>query len=94
MFWALDNNYNDLYNVYNGVGVNSPAFVSPGYNGYGAALSLNATNSQYVLISNFKNMTFTSFTWEMWGFPTSLGMSSLSPSSMESVSFTYTRCRE
>ena len=80
MFWALDNNYNDLYNVYNGVGINSPAFVSPGYNGYGAALSLNATNSQYVLISNFKNMTFTSFTWEMWGFPTSLGMSLYSSS--------------
>lgn len=72
MFWALDSNYNDLYNVYNGVGVNSPQFVTPGYNGHGAALSLTGTSSQYVVIPNFKNMTYTSFTWELWAYPTTL----------------------
>ena len=73
MFWTFDSNYNDLYNVYNGIGVNSPTFVSPGYNGYGSALSLNGTNSQYVLVTNFKNMTYTSFTWEIWAYPRNLG---------------------
>jgi hypothetical protein len=72
MYWGFDSNYNDLYNVYNGVGVNSPGFVTPGYNGQGAALSINASNSQYVLVSTYKNMTATSFTWEMWAYPTSL----------------------
>ena len=73
MFWPLDSTYTDLYNGYNGIGVNSPTFVSPGYNGYGSALSINASNSQYALVSIYKNMTYTSFTWEIWGFPTNLG---------------------
>jgi len=73
IFWPFDSNYNDLYNVYNGVGMNNPDFVSPGYTGYGSALSVNASYSQYVLVSTFINMTYTSFTWEMWAYPISLG---------------------
>ena len=78
IFWTFDSNFTDLYNVYNGVGVNSPTFVSPGYNGYGSALSLNAASSQLVRIPLYNNMTYTSFTWEMWAYPTSLGNSTLS----------------
>lgn len=73
MYWPLDSNYNDFYNVYNGIGVNSPTFITPGYNGYGAALSVSGNNSQYVLVSLYKNMTYTSFTWELWAYPISLG---------------------
>jgi hypothetical protein len=62
MDWAFDFNFNDSYNVYNGVGMNNPTFVTPGYNGRGATLLLNASNSQYVLVSTYKNMTYTSFT--------------------------------
>jgi len=73
IFWSFDSNYNDLYNVYNGVGINNLSFISPGYNGYGSALFLNASQSQYVLVSTFLNMTYTSFTWEIWAYPMSLG---------------------
>ncbi len=73
IFWSFDSNYDDLYNVYNGMRINNVSFVSPGYTGYGSALSLNAADSQYVLVSEFLNMTYTSFTWEMWAFPINLG---------------------
>jgi hypothetical protein len=73
IFWSFDSNYDDLYNTYNGVGINNSTFISPGYTGYGSALSLNASQSQYVLVSTFLNMTYTSFTWEIWAYPTSLG---------------------
>ncbi len=73
IFWSFDWNYDDLYNVYNGVGMNNCTFHSPGYTGYGSALSVHASNSQYVLVSQFLNMTYTRFTWEMWAYPTDLG---------------------
>ena len=72
MFWSFDSNYNDLYNVYNGAGINSPTFSSPGYTGYGSAVSLTGSSSQYVLVNQYKDMTYTSFTWEVWIYPTSL----------------------
>ncbi|CAF4836219.1 unnamed protein product [Rotaria socialis] len=72
MFWSFDSNYNDLYNNYNGVGMNSPTFSSPGYTGYGSALSVSSASSQYVLVAAYKNMTYTSFTWELWVNPTTL----------------------
>lgn len=75
IFWSFDSNYDDLYNVYNGIGVNNCNFSSPGYTGYGSALSLNATYSQYVRVPTFLNMTYTSFTWELWAYPKSLGKS-------------------
>ncbi|CAM4794649.1 unnamed protein product [Rotaria magnacalcarata] len=72
IFWSFDSNYNDLYNNYNGVGMNSPTFSSPGYTGYGSALSVSSASSQYVLVAAYKNMTYTSFTWELWVNPTTL----------------------
>jgi hypothetical protein len=73
IFWSFDSNYYNLYNVYNDVGINNPTFVSPGYTGYGLSINLNGINSHYVLVSTYLNMTFTSFTWELWGYLTSLG---------------------
>ena len=62
-----------MYTVYNGIGRNGASFISPGYTGYGSALSLDGVNSQYVLVSNYKDMTYTSFTWETWAYPLNLG---------------------
>jgi len=72
MYWTFDSTFNDFYNVYNGVGMNGATFVTPGYNGYGGALFINGTNSQYVLVAAYKNMTYSSFTWEVWGYPMNL----------------------
>lgn len=55
--------------------MNGATYISPGYTGYGSALSLNAIQSQYVLVSDYKDMTFTSLTWEVWAYPTSLSSS-------------------
>ncbi|UJR11288.1 hypothetical protein I4U23_015469 [Adineta vaga] len=74
VFWPFNSNYNDLYNIYNGVGINNPTFISPGYNGYGSSLSLNRISSQYVLVPTYANMAFTSFTWEIWAYPTNFAM--------------------
>lgn len=57
--------------------MNGATFVSPGYTGYGSALSLNATASQYVLVSNYKDMTYKSFTWETWAYALDLSKSSI-----------------
>ncbi|CAF1188463.1 unnamed protein product [Adineta ricciae] len=72
IFWSFDSNCNDMYNVYNGVSMNGASYTSPGYTGYGSALSLDGSSSQYVLVSNYKDMTYTSFTWEVWSYPTNL----------------------
>ncbi|CAF1225486.1 unnamed protein product [Adineta steineri] len=72
IFWSFDSNFDDLYNEYNGIGINGASFVSPGYTGYGSALFLNGTNSEYVLVSNYKDMTNTSLTWETWSYPINL----------------------
>ena len=61
-----------MYNVYNGVAMNGASYTSPGYTGYGSALSLDGSNFQYVLVPNYKDMTYTSFTWEVWSYPMNL----------------------
>ena len=56
-------------NVYNGSGANSPAFISPGYAGYGSAVSLNG-NNQYVSVPGpYMNFSYRSFTVEAWIYP-------------------------
>ncbi|CAF3890658.1 unnamed protein product [Rotaria sp. Silwood2] len=57
----------------NGVGMNSSTLVSPGYTGYGSISSL-CWRSQFTICScfNLKNMTYTSFTWEIWAYLTNL----------------------
>ena len=71
--WSFDGHANDLYNIYNGTEKNGPTYISPGYNGQGLALSLNGTQSQYVLVPTYKNLTYRSFTWEIWAHPLDLG---------------------
>ena len=71
-FWGLDNNAVDTISGLNGVGVNSPTYVTPGITGNGYALSLNRANTQYITISTYKNLAYVSFTVEMWIYPTVL----------------------
>lgn len=73
MFWAFDNNTLDLYNTYNGIGVNSPTFVT-GYTGLNSrALKANTVPAQYVVVSTpYFNFTYRSFTVELWFYPLAL----------------------
>ena len=66
IFWSFDGHANDFYNQYNGVLQGGATYISPGYNGRGSALALSGNRSQCVLVSKYKDMTYTSFTWEMW----------------------------
>ncbi|CAF3308750.1 unnamed protein product [Rotaria socialis] len=68
ILWAFDNNLNDLYNKFQGVGSNRPTYRSPGITGYGTCLYLNATSSQSVTIFTppFINMALTSFSLFAW----------------------------
>jgi hypothetical protein len=68
IFWSFDNTLEDLYNNFNGIGINSPIYRSPGYNGAGACLYLNKTMQQSVTIFSppFLNMTYASFTFQVW----------------------------
>jgi len=66
--WAFDNNLQDLYNNYPGVGINGPTYSSPGINGYGTCLYLTAASSQSVTVYSppFLNMAQTSFSLLAW----------------------------
>ena len=68
ILWAFDNNLQDLYNNYPGVGINGPTYNSPGITGYGTCLYLNASASQSVTIYSppFLNMAQTSFSLLVW----------------------------
>ena len=72
VFWSFDNNSLDLYNNYNGNTSGNPRYTTS-YLGTGAALSLNRSLSQYVVVSSphlfFDSM---SFTIEAWIYPISL----------------------
>ena len=69
VLWTFDNTLNDLAGGFTGTAVNSPSYVT-GVNGYGSALSLNGTGSQCVAVNPYLNMSYISFTWEFWMFPT------------------------
>jgi hypothetical protein len=74
IFWGFDGTLQDLYNNFNGVGINGPSFRSPGYNGAGSCLYLNQSSRQSVTITTppFLNMAFTSFTLELWMYANTL----------------------
>jgi hypothetical protein len=73
ILWTFDNNCDDLYGNYQGVGVNAPTYHSPGINGYGTCIYLNASDSQSVTIYSppFLNMAQTSFSLLVWAKATS-----------------------
>ena len=60
---------NDLSGQFNGTGYNSPTFTS-GINGYGSALVVNKASSQCAVVTPYLNMSYISFTWEFWVYPT------------------------
>ena len=49
--------------------MNSPTYVSPGYNGRGYAIQLRRASSQYLTIANFMNFYQRSLTVEAWVYP-------------------------
>ncbi len=74
--WNFNNNTNDQYNIYNGIAVNAPTYATGYTNLTNTALKLNAPASQYVNISDpFLNLTYRSFTIEIWFYPTTLASS-------------------
>ncbi|CAF0730480.1 unnamed protein product [Adineta steineri] len=71
-FWPMENNAIDIISGLNGTGVRSPTYVTPGVTGSGYALKLIRNSYQYINIPTFKSFVNTSFTVEMWIYPTSL----------------------
>ena len=65
-FWSFDNSTNDLYGIYNGVGINNITYSSSTITGYGSALNLPNNRSQSVNITVPINLTNSSFTFELW----------------------------
>ena len=72
VIYTFDNTSNDFYGVYNAVPVNNPTYVTPGYNGCGAAIQLRAASTQYLTIATFMNFYQKSFTVEAWVYPLSV----------------------
>ncbi|UJR07308.1 hypothetical protein I4U23_011596 [Adineta vaga] len=68
VYWGFDNNLQDLYNNFNGIGNNGPTYKSSTYNGIGTCLQLNQSLKQSLTISNppFLNLANASFTFEIW----------------------------
>ena len=69
MLYTFDNTPNDYFGNYNAVPVNSPIYVSPGYNGRGQAIQLRQNLSQYLTIANYMNFYQRSLTVEAWIYP-------------------------
>ena len=59
----------DSLSGYNGIGINTPTYYTPGINGYGYALFVKESEQQYVSIPKYRNLLFSSFTIEMWLYP-------------------------
>ncbi|CAF1474792.1 unnamed protein product, partial [Adineta steineri] len=71
-FWPMENNAIDIISGLNGTGVRSPTYVTPGITGSGYALKLIRNSNQYIKIPTYKSFVNTSFTVEMWIYPTTL----------------------
>ncbi|CAF1232230.1 unnamed protein product [Adineta ricciae] len=68
--WSFDNNTNDSISNYHGVLSGSPIYRSPGINGYGSTLWFDAANNQFVNVPTYRNLSYRSFTVQMWFFST------------------------
>ena len=73
-FWPFDGNAVDEQMRNNGVTVNNPNYVSPGITGRCCALQVIATANQSVQIGETQhlNLSFQSFTFQLWIYPYSL----------------------
>ncbi|CAM4922244.1 unnamed protein product, partial [Rotaria socialis] len=87
ILWAFDNNLDDLYNNFPGVGSNGPTYSSPGITGYGTCLYLTAASSQSVTVLTppFLNMALTSFSLLAWVKATSLHNTATGPYSDNAI---------
>jgi hypothetical protein len=65
-YWPFDNNTLDILSNFDGIVVNNASYKTPGINGYGSALSVNQNQNQFVEVSTYRNLTYRSFTVEMW----------------------------
>jgi hypothetical protein len=65
-FWPFDNNTLDILLSFDGIAINNPSYKTPGINGYGSALYINRSQNQFVEVSTYRNLTYRSFTVEMW----------------------------
>ena len=74
LFWSFDGNLNEKNLNYNSISINNVSFVSPGITGYGSAVCFNASRSQYIIVNTTTNLnlSFNSFTFELWVYPYSL----------------------
>ena len=66
--WKFDENLVDACGVFDGVATNNPTFLSPGIDGGGTCLYLNASTLQSVTVPSppFLNMVNKSFTVSVW----------------------------
>ncbi|CAF1433965.1 unnamed protein product, partial [Didymodactylos carnosus] len=74
-YYSFDNNVNDSYNNFNGVVQNGPVSYVTGYVPTGQAIVLNPSSqsqAQSILITNFLNFAYASFTVEVWVYPLAL----------------------
>ena len=69
VLYTFDNTPNDYYNNYNAVPANGPTYVTPGYNGRGAAIQLLSNASQCLTVANYMNFYQRSLTVEAWVYP-------------------------
>ncbi len=65
-FWSFDNNTLDSLSNFNGEAINNATYETPGINGYGSALWVDQNKEQFVNVSTYRNLSYRSFTVEMW----------------------------
>ncbi|CAF1435857.1 unnamed protein product, partial [Adineta steineri] len=70
--WRMENTAVDIISGLNGTDFNSPTYVTPGITGSGYALELIRSSYQYIEIPTYESFVNTSFTVEMWIYPTTL----------------------
>lgn len=68
--WSFEGNALDSVSSFDGVAINSPTYKSPGINGFGTALLINGSLGQYIEVSAFRNLSYRSFTVQLWFSPT------------------------
>ncbi|UJR29737.1 hypothetical protein I4U23_017285 [Adineta vaga] len=69
VLWSFDNTLDDATSQFHGISSNSPTYTT-GINGYGSALVLNGNINQCVIVYPYLNMSYISFTWQFWIYPT------------------------
>ncbi|CAF1320452.1 unnamed protein product [Adineta steineri] len=70
-YWAMENISADSISNLSGTALNSPTYMNGGMNG-GYTLRLISSSNQYITIPTYQSFVSTSFTVEMWIYPTSL----------------------